>query len=250
MRPFLTVTLICVAATAAQAQVRVEGSPDQVREHLTQGDRGRRIALSGTGEVEAQADRAVVKLRVTTKHKKLREALADNQRIRAELADHLIESGIRREEISSSRFSSAPRQGLFGKTGTYEVLNTVSVTIHDESQYQAVAGFADDHEQVRYEGIDFEHSDQRQLELDALAEACAHLMAKKQIYEQGLAVQLQMRTFREAPRDRARDDDVLSRLSSDASMSMMREMEARRRPSLFSDQVFTAHVLAEFEAVP
>ena len=133
-------------AVPCLAEVELRGTPGELQRHFA--GQSHRVTLSAEAELKVQADRALVKLRVATKHKKLRKALDENQRIQAERIYDLDRQGIAKERIASSRYSSIPKPGLFGKTGSYQVQHAVTVTIDDERRLKIIAGFIDEHAEV------------------------------------------------------------------------------------------------------
>ncbi|MGZ4973731.1 MAG: SIMPL domain-containing protein, partial [Limisphaerales bacterium] len=83
-----------------------------------------------------------------------------------------------------SQFSQTPKYGLFGdKAKSYVVENTVKVTVHNEKEFQAVAGVVDSVNEARYLGVEFEQTDKVTYKNKALAEACDKASEKKQLLE-------------------------------------------------------------------
>ena len=250
-----TLTKLLVVALVAPhclAQVELTGTPEDLEEHLAKA--APRVVLTAKAELEAEADQALVKLQVLTNNKKLRKALAENQQMRAELTKHLDAHGIPKDRIKSSRYSSTPQPGLFRKTGSYDVQNTVTVTIDSESQFQIVADFVDDNKEVTYMGVTFKHSNARQKKLDVIGSACERLGEKRAAYEKALGVKLELVSFAERPAARTQmqmhDQFQTAFVSSlepiPGSASIEAEVEA---PSRFSDLTFLARIAGEFRVV-
>ena len=66
----------------------------------------------------------------------------------------------------------------------------MSVDIQDESEFQKVAELPNSFDEVYYESVRFEHSDEEQLKRKAAVLACKDVMAKKAMYEGGLGIKL------------------------------------------------------------
>lgn len=105
-----------VLIVPCHADVELRGKPGELQAHFEAG--ANRVVLNATGTIEVEADRATVTVVVATRDKRLRAALDQNQRVRAQFAAHLRDHGIPAERITSSRFSSTPRPNLIGKTGS------------------------------------------------------------------------------------------------------------------------------------
>lgn len=249
MRNLTVLIVVAFFARGSFAEVEMEGTLDELQSHFAR--TSNRVILSTDAKIEVETDRAVIRLMVATRHKKLSQALADNQRIRAELTSHLESKGIPNKRVKSSRYSSTPREGLLRKTGSYDVHNTVAVTVDNEAQLQAVAEFADENKYVSYQSIAFEHTNEAKLKLDVIMRACENLVAKKNAYEKGLGVKLELLRFsdtREQLKQRYRrsepaDYDVM-RSRYVASLAAV-----PRTMNMFTGKTFSHQVAGEFEVV-
>ena len=155
-------------------------------------------SLSGEAELKVPADRAVISLKVVTENKSLQEATRANQELRARMLRTLEDRGIPADRVQPSRFSSTPRHGLFAeKARSYRVENVVKIKALDEKEFQAVAGLVDGWPEVRYDSVEFEHSDKAGLKKKALEMAIEKVSEKKQMYEERLGVKLSPKAFSE-----------------------------------------------------
>ena len=248
-------TALLVATTLAPhlvADVELRCMPDELQAHFE--SRSRRVHLTAEAQIKVEADRALVTLKVSSKDKKLSKALVGNQRLRGELLRHLESNGIPNERVKISRYSSMPRPGLFGKTGSYTVQNIVVVTIEDEHQYQAVAEFIDERHEVAYESMRFKHSNETQLKLDVVNRACQRLIEKKVAFEQGLDVKLTLSSFSQLPQQSHQHHKYPRSSAGSSSIgrvsdAIQRRMEAQvvDAPSVFSSMTFSHQITGEFE---
>jgi uncharacterized protein YggE len=110
----------------------------------------------------------------------------------------LAERGIPADRVQASKFSSTPKYGLFGeKAKSYRVENVVKISANDEKEFQAVAGLVDTLPEVRYDSIEFEHSNKEELKRQALEQAIDKATEKKRLYEAKLGVKLTPKGFAE-----------------------------------------------------
>ncbi|MGZ4961597.1 MAG: SIMPL domain-containing protein [Limisphaerales bacterium] len=185
MKLFATIALAFVTVFSASpvfAEPELRGSPTELTQYLK--DIPKTVSVVGTAEVKVQADRAVVSLSVRTEDKLLATALRANQKLRAEILSSLNQKGLKSDQIKASQFSQTPKYGLFGdKAKSYVVENTVKVTVHNEKEFQAVAGVVDSVNEARYLGVEFEQTDKVTYKNKALAEACDKASEKKQLLE-------------------------------------------------------------------
>ncbi len=121
-----------------------------------------------------------------------------NQDIRAKMLQALAENGVPAGRVKPSRFSSTPKYGLFGdKAKSYRVENVVRITAEDEKEFRAAANLVDSISEVRYDSIEFEHSNKDELKAKAVAQALDKANVKKKIYEEKLGVKLIPKGFAE-----------------------------------------------------
>ena len=197
MKHYIVATVLSLLfVPPALAEPELKGSPTELANYLP--NLPRLVTVTGEGEVKVPADRAVITLRVSTENKALAEALQANEAVRSKLATFLKEHGFRLDQIHASRFSSTQKYSAFSeKVKSHRVENLVKVTVHDEKQFQTVAGTLDKFSEVSYVGADFEHSDKEAMKAKAVAEACDQANSRKKVYEERLGLKLTPRRFSE-----------------------------------------------------
>jgi uncharacterized protein YggE len=189
MRRIITVSFSLLFIQSLSAEPELKGSPVELSAYLATVPRT--VSVTGESEVKVQADRADIRLKVTTENKSLQDALRNNQEIRSRIVGALKDHGIPADRIQASRFCSTPKYGLFGdKAKSYRVENILKVTVHDDKEFQATAHLVDAFAEVQYQGIDFEHSDKEALKKKALAQALEDASANRKVYEERLGVTL------------------------------------------------------------
>lgn len=178
-----------MAAAAAWAEPKLEGTPSELEAYLA--GQPQTVELTGESEIKVSADRAQVRLRVVTENRSLSQALSDNTRIRGEIAKLAQEHGFPADRIQSSKLASTPQAGWFSdKTRSYTVEHTLKVRVENEQELQQVSGLLDKFSELRFDGMEFEHSRRKELERQALTEACADAGAKKAACEESIGVKL------------------------------------------------------------
>ncbi|MBN2210485.1 MAG: SIMPL domain-containing protein [Sedimentisphaerales bacterium] len=186
---FIALMLLLACSPVLGAEPELKGTPRELTNYLQ--DIPCTVQIVGEAEVKVQADRAVVTITVATEEKTLQDALLKNQQIRSLISAQLQQKGIAESDIRSDKFSSTPQYGLFGqKVDSYRVDNQVKITLGSEEQFRHVANLVDNHKEINYLGITFEHSNKEQLKLQALRQACQNAQAKRQIYQEQLDVAL------------------------------------------------------------
>jgi len=175
--------------TCIQAEPELKGSPDEIRSFLYPKDKV--ITLVGQSEERAYSDKAIISLVVTTEGKTLSTALAQNSKLRKSITSTLTKSGIKPDAIKSSRFSSSPEYGWFGKKpSSYKVINRLAITIDKEDQLQTIARVADYSTEVELADTAFEHTEKEKFNDKVKAAALERVLAQKAFYEESLGITL------------------------------------------------------------
>jgi uncharacterized protein YggE len=196
MKIFTLTFVSFLISSVAFAEPEIKGSPTELRAYLA--DLPKIVSITGESELKVAADRALITLKVVTENKSLQEASRANQEIRARMLRTLGERGIPADRIKPSRFSSTPKYGMFGeKAKSYRVENFIKIKAEDEKEFQAVGGLVDSFPEVRYDSIEFEHSDKDGLKAKALGQALEKATEKKRLYEEKLNVKLTPKAFGE-----------------------------------------------------
>jgi len=190
----IVLVLLGLAAVQVRAEPELKGLPGELTAYLAGVPKF--VSIAGEAELKIPADRALISLKVVTENKSLQEASRANQELRAKILRTLAERGFPNESVKPSKFSSTPKYGVFReKAKSYRVENVVKITAQDEKEFQAVANLVDGLAEVRYESIEFEHSDKDGLKAKALAQAIDKAGEKKKLYEEKLGVKLSPKRF-------------------------------------------------------
>lgn len=196
MKTALALVAVLVTTSIASAEPELKGSAAELTQYLA--NMPHLVALTGEAELKVPADRAVISLKVVTENKLLQEASRLNQEMRAKMLKALTDRGVPAERVQPSKFSSTPKYGIFGdKAKSYRVENVVKIKAQDEKEFQAITGLVDGWPEVRYEGVEFEHSDKDSLKKNALTQAIEKAAEKKRMYEEKLGVTLSVKGFSE-----------------------------------------------------
>jgi len=189
MKRFMFVIFSLIFTVSLQAEPELKGSPNELRGFLH--PTGNLVTITENAEEKAYSDIAVVSVLVTTEGKLLSDALAANTQLRKGLTESLINGNIQADNINSSKFSSSPQYGWFGKKpSSYKVINRLSIKLFDEKQLELVAKIADQHLEVELSDTEFEHSDKELLKEKVQKLALEKINKKKVLYESGLGVKL------------------------------------------------------------
>jgi len=182
----LTLLLVPIVASAAP---ELKGDPAELTTYLIDGKRV--VSISAGGEAKAQADRAIVTLRVKTKSGAFAQALRLNREVRARLSQQLQQAGIAADKISAAKFASVPNYGFFGdKPSSYEISNDVSVVVSGEDDMAVIAQVVDGTKEVSYLASQLDDSNKKAHVNEALEDALANVARKKLAFEKALGTTL------------------------------------------------------------
>lgn len=180
---------LLLAPAVLPAAPELKGDPEELTQYLL--DEKRVVSITAHGESKVQADRIVVTLRVKTKESAFVAALKSNRQVRTKLSQQLQQAGITPDRISAAKFSSVPNYGFFGdKPSSYEISNDVSVVVRGEDDMSAIAQAVDGMKEVSYLAAQFEDSNKKAHQSDALNEALAGVASQKAAYEKALGITL------------------------------------------------------------
>jgi uncharacterized protein YggE len=143
------------------------------------------IHASGSGNVIGTPDRAQVTFSVQTENIDVKVAQADNAAQMSRVIDALVAAGIPRDALKTTGYNIYPiyddtTSGILNpKVKTYQVTNTLTVTLHDVSMTGNVIDIAVANGVNRADSIQFMLSDAQALSLrnDALKKAVANARA-------------------------------------------------------------------------
>jgi uncharacterized protein YggE len=155
------------------------------------------ITASGTGSVIGTPDRAQISLAVETENPDVRVAQAENAAMMTKVMDALIAAGIPKDALKTTGYNIYPvyddsKLSLTPKVRTYQVTNTLTVTLHDVSRTGEVIdiGIANGINQAN--SIRFFLSDEQNqvLRTEALKEATGRAAADAQTVAAALGVSI------------------------------------------------------------
>jgi uncharacterized protein YggE len=155
------------------------------------------ITASGTGSVIGTPDRAQISLAVETENPDVRVAQAENAAMMTKVMDALIAAGIPKDALKTTGYNIYPvyddsKLSLTPKVRTYQVTNTLTVTLHDVSRTGEVIdiGIANGINQAN--SIRFFLSDEQNqvLRTEALKEATGRAAADAQTVASALGVSI------------------------------------------------------------
>lgn len=167
----------------------LKGSPQDLRGFLHPKDKV--VSIHGQAEEKAYSDTAIVSLVITTESKSLSASIANNGKVRREISESLIKSKFDENFIKSSKFSSSPQYGWFGKKpSSYKVINRMAITITHEEQLREIALLSDRYEEVELSDTEFEHSEKEEYNNKVRAKALQNVLEQKAFYETSLGIKL------------------------------------------------------------
>jgi hypothetical protein len=260
MTRLITCLIFCSLSFSAFAQPELKGSPNELRQFLH--PRDNIVTLSAEAEEKAYSDRAIISLVITSEDKQLSASISNNIALRESISQQLVTAGINPEHIKSSKFSTSPQYGWFGKKpDSYKVVNRMAVTITEESQLKTLARVADSKEEIELSDIAFEHSKKDAYKSQVKQLALEKVMKQKALYEKSLGVTLTPVSFRDnrlwikgTQGAQMLEEIVVTatkRTSSydDKSVNHMRASAPRSVESSFDEIVYTAEIFVDFSAV-
>ena len=260
MTKLISCLLFCTLSTATFAQPELKGSPNELRQFLHPSEKI--VTLSAKAEEKAYSDRAIISLVVTSEDKQLSTSISNNITLRESISQQLVTAGINPDHIKSSKFSTSPQYGWFGKKpDSYKVVNRMAVTITQESQLKTIASVADSKEQIELSDIAFEHSQKDAFKNQVKQLALEKVMKQKALYETSLGVTLTPVSFRDnrlwvrGTQGAQMLEEIVvtatkrSRSYNDSGENFSNSAAAKSVESSFDEIVYTAEVFVDFSAV-
>jgi len=245
---------------SAFAQPELKGSPNELRHFLHPNEKI--VTLSAEAEEKAYSDRAIISLVITSEDKQLSTSIANNSAIRESISQQLVSSGLNPDYIKSSKFSTSPQYGWFGKKpDSYKVVNRMAVTITDESQLKTIATVTDSKEEVELSDITFEHSQKDAFKSRVKQLALEKVMKQKAIYESSLGVKLTPVSFRDnrlwvkGTQGAQMLEEVVvtaskrNRSYKDSAADFAQSVAPSSVESSFDEIVYTAEIFVDFSTV-
>jgi uncharacterized protein YggE len=254
MKKLIIFLLLC-SSSFALSKPELKGSPEELRQFLHPSERI--VSLHGQAEEKAYSDRAIISLVITSEDKQLSNSIAANSNLREFIIGQLTSAGIESDSIKSSKFSTSPQYGWFGKKpDSYKVVNRMAITITDESQLKTIASVADSKEQIELSDTSFEHSEADDYKNKVKKLALEKAMVQKAFYESSLGVTLtpvgfrnsQIR-FRGTQGARMLDDIVVtaSRRGSGKIQEMSLSQPVQQQAPSFDEIEYEAEIYIDFK---
>lgn len=185
----LFVVLMVAASLPALAEPEIKGNPSELRQFLHPQDEV--VTIYGEAEEKAYTDKAVISLVITTEDKLLAASIEANSKLRERVTKQLVKAGIAGDDIKSSKFSTSPQYGWFGKKpDNYKVVNRMAISITDERHLKEVAAIADIHPEIELSNTVFEHTQKDKFKEQVKLKALDNVMKQKAMYERNLGVKL------------------------------------------------------------
>lgn len=253
MKHLLRIATLSIAISGAGmtvpslAQPELKGSPEQLREFLH--PRKHTVSLSADAEKTSYSDKAYISLQVTTEHEKLSKSVENNQKLRETIISTLVSNGISATDINNAKFSSSPQYGWFGKEpDSYEVTNTVTVSVSNEEAFLTVTKLSDQYKEVKVASTRFEHTQKEAVEAELRKTAMDKVLAQKAFYENRLGVELTAVAFREGEfYARPMVQQAPARLEKAQFSSAPMADSAPQKPTSFDEIEYKTTLFVDFE---
>lgn len=235
------------------AAPELKGSPDELRQFLH--PHKKTTTLFAEGEKKTYTDEAIVSLTFTTENKLLEQSLSTNSKLRQQVIQQLIQSGVSTKDINSAKFSSSPEYGWFGKKpDSYKVVNRMTVTITDEQHLQILAKIADNHKDIQLTNTEFNNTKEDEDKRKAKSNALEKIMKQKDIYEEALNITLTPININESNiypiHARQEMTSRVKMAAPQASIMSNGANVATNEPSSFDEVIYKATMSIEFIVEP
>jgi len=125
---------------------------------------GRSLSINGSGTVYVTPDMASINLGIQTRDEQVKDATAENNRVIERIREVLAEYGVQEADVQTTNFSVYPYSEFdpdgMASNVTYQVDNTVNVTVRDISKLGEILDAVIDAGANSIYGIQFAVSDQ------------------------------------------------------------------------------------------
>jgi uncharacterized protein len=197
MKQIILIAAFTLLSTQALSAPELKGTPQELRGFLHPADKV--VTITGQAEEKAYSDVAIVSLVVTTEDKLQSNAISQNTLLRAKITQSLLASGINKSSIKSSKFSSSPQYGWFGKKPTsFKIVNRMAISITNEAHLKDIAVISDQFEEVDLSDTEFEHSAKDEYNQKVKAKALDKVLKQKAFYEKTLGLKLTAISIRDS----------------------------------------------------
>ncbi len=253
----LFLTSLSVIAIPVMSEPVLKGSPNELRQFLYPNDKI--VTIFADAEKKAYSDEAIISLVITTENKLLSQSIADNGILRESIVQKLSSSGISKDLIKSSKFSTSPQYGWFGKKpDSYKVINRMSVRINDEKHLKSIPELADNSKEIELADTEFEHSKKEEFKSEVKKDALNKVMKQKLAYEKTLGVKLTPVGFRDSQVNpqatrgaRVLEEVVVTaqrfKSSRMAAPEPMADMASEPSEPSFDEIVYNANITVQFK---
>jgi uncharacterized protein YggE len=157
---------VLLAAVLATAGVAGAFAPGATQAQQAQQDSNKTVQVSGSGQVQAEADRAVIDLAVLTRGEDVetaRQRLSENT---SKLREALIEMGINESQIQTSYYDiSSDRYGPREDKPKYRAVHSFVVTVENTSRVGETIDTAVNNGASEIDGVEFTISPEKREEL-------------------------------------------------------------------------------------
>jgi uncharacterized protein YggE len=194
---FTVLVLLSVSGMCLSDEPELRGAPDKLAEYLNTVPE--KVMLTGESEVIVTADRVIFTLSLSAEDDSLEQALKEMSRRKKKILSALALKGIPEKNISSLALPAIPlyRPETEESRERYKVADIIRVHIENETQYTGLASLIDSSDEIMYEGIMFELTDEAGYKEEALNRACDEIDMKKQVYIDKLGVRLVLKSISE-----------------------------------------------------
>jgi len=238
-----------------QAAPELKGRPDELKSFLY--PTKQIVTIRSSAKEKAYSDKAIISVLITTEEDKLADSVKKNGELRANIFQSLLESGIKKEDINTSKFSTSPQYGWFGKEpDSYEVVNRMAINIFNEKQLSAIATISDNNKEVTLSDTEFEHTSKAKLEEKVKKNALAKVMSQKIFYEKTLDLKLKPVAFRDfdVVQSGSRGAQALEqRITITGSRIKLSDVKSKSPPVMtvqsFDEVEYSATISVDFEIV-
>lgn len=244
----LTIALTIVIPAGAGG-TELKGTPEELRDYLR--SETRTVSIRDSAEETAYTDIAKITLIVLTEERDLAASIDENTAVRQRITTRLLDAGISADNIRSSKYSASPQFGWFGRSpNSYQIVNSVLVTVDSEDHFRLVAGLADGEDAVSFGGVEFEHSEKEAFEDQVRDKALTAVLDDAAFFEQRLGLELEPVgfTFTDVRADQpGRYSAAIEEIVVTASRASAARSEPARPPVTFDEVKYEVSVSVTFE---
>jgi len=155
------------------------------------------MVVTGTGQVDAQPDRAKITLAVVSSGQHLEQLQEQNSRTVNQVVTSLLKQGLQRSQIETSSFSVWP-QYSYGRSSEgqppqiigYQVRNQITVTLHDPQTTGSIIDTALKAGANEVQNLSYYLSDSSSVQAMELSQACINANKKANAIARALGLKI------------------------------------------------------------